>query len=308
MILNLNNEIDVQLSENFSKEEIDNVNIANLDYFGMDLLPTENSGIQYKFYYLSRFSDKQYEKQNDVPFVNYVSGEMKGYLSIVHDHLNKGCNRFDIRIHRKHRSDEEMLQLFSWLDSNVGFFKDYKEEIMRISTMKTVVSQYKYASLFFVGGIVDELKNISLLKCHWANMIEPKYEKEFPREYYIDFLKNCNVKGFNDLLPITEKLFKVCGGKFCMEGIDYCAEGRFKHKIYFVDLKNLYEGLSEIFEFNPEITKKISMARDWHCCHPEFYCDGIAIGIDSEQNYTLNLYYTFRKRFVSYLSPALNSN
>ena len=255
----------------------------------MNITSAADSDIAFKIYYLNKYSEDQYKLYGDVPLINFLyKKNMVNFLTMVHDKGNKKCTRFDIGL--KHRNNENMTELFSWLEKHVSFFSKYKEEILKMSRMKNSLSEGEdYASLFFIG-FVNEGTEIKTLKCHWLNKNRENHPI-FNDDYYISFIKENGAGKFQEILPIVCKALSNFGGHLWMEGSDYNKKNSEKHKIYIDYPENLYDGLLATFAGNTELEKKILLIKEWHYIHPEFYCDGFAIGKNSKDYVTLNVYF-----------------
>ncbi len=292
MLLNMSNEIDKKLSAFFQKEVIENIKLGIIDYLGMNITSEEDSDILFKIYYDDKYSREQYAQYGNIPLINFLyEKDMISFLTMVHDKGNNKCTRFDIGL--QCRNNSNMSALFAWLDENVSFWGKYKEEILNMTKMKcSTLEDYDYASLFFLGFVNDK-SVIKTLKCHWLNKNRENHPI-FNDDYYIKFINENGVSKLKELLPITCKALKNCGRHLWMEGIDYNKNSSEKHKIYIDYPQNLYDGLLKTFSGNKELENKIKLIREWHDIHPEFYCDGFAIGQNSQDNITLNIYFKLK--------------
>jgi hypothetical protein len=287
MILNFDNEIDKKMSEIYSEEIISNATKDTLEYIGMNISEAPDDDIQLKIYYDNKPSRELYQKLGDKePLIEflYKKGMITG-LEIVHDKKNTRCTRYNIKL--KYRYKNNMLELFSWMENNIKFFSKYKDEIMKLSEMKyTEDEDGKYASLFFMG-VEKNGDEISILKLYWIK--HPEFAKE-----YIQSLQECDIPQLKELLPITFNAVENCGGNFIISGINYNENSSEKHKYYIECPTNLYDGLIKTFPDNTNLIRKLNKIRDWHEIHPEYICDGFAIGKNSQNQFVLKFYFMFK--------------
>ena len=291
MILNKKNEIDKKIGKTFPKDVIENVTKDTIEYFGINFNSDVNEDISFKIYYDNMYCRKQYKKFNNDPLTNYlIEKDMLNYLQAVYDEDNNNFLRCELGI--KFQTNQNMEKLFEWLDKNIKFFNKYRDEIIKISKMRRFPSK-KYSSLYFIG-FVKENSEIKVFKCHWYNTIK-KGDALFKNSYFLNYIQRMNISAFNDIIPYTKQALKKCKGKLCMEGIDYNEETAEKHKIYLLCSIPPYDGLIQTFSDNEELIRKITIIKEWNAVHPEFYCPGFAIGKDTKNNLTLNLYFSFNK-------------
>lgn len=295
MELYLDNEIDKKLSSLYPKEVLENAKIGVIDYLGMNITEEKDSDIIFKIYYDDLHSREEYEtKYKNDPLIDFLyERDMVFFLEIVRDKDNTECTRFNVGL--KNLTNDNVLALFAWMEENISFFPKYKDEIFKLSEIKRYLDEgYKYSSFFFIGIVKNETGVVQVLKCYWLNKNREPH-KIFSDENHLNFLENCGVEKFKELIPLTKEAIKNCGRHLCMTGIDYNAECSEKHKLYVDYPTDVYGGLIKTFPDNEELKKKIILIRDWHEIHNEFYCDGFTIGKDMENKLVLNIYFKFKK-------------
>lgn len=288
MILNINNEIDKKISTYFSKETIDNIKPEIIGNFGMNLTFEPDTDISFKMYYEQNYSKELYKKYNEnIPIIKFLSEkDMIDVFEIVHDKNNQDCKRFNVKL--RSCSNSNIMDLFNWLEKNISFTNKYKDEILNFAKIgNTSDSEYNYASLFFIGFVRDIQNNIKSFKCYFLNEIENN-------EYYFNFIKNCEIKEFKELLPIVNKILPKNGKNLWMEGIDYNEKNSEKHKIYINYSPEIFDKMIEVIPSAKFIEDKLKLIKDWQNIHSEFFCDGFAIGKNSSNNLTLNIYFRFK--------------
>lgn len=288
------NLIDKKLTRDFSSEVIESIEIGQLDYLGMNFSSKPESDVDFKIYYAEDYSWNIYEDYKDDSFISFLAErEMIQFFSAVRYKGNEDRPRFDARIERSY--NENMLALFSYLEENIEFFHKYKDEILKLSLMKNRDYEgYDYASLYFISMVKVENK-IDTLKCYWLNKMRENHEF-FNNEYYLKFIEESGVTGLVDLLPVVKEALKNCGANLCIEGIDYTKDCAKKHKFYIRDGQDILGGLAKTFSEYQNLTDKIKIIQDWMDKHPEFFCDGAAIGKNTENDFVLNLYFKFKKQ------------
>lgn len=287
MFLNFNNELDKRISSLFSQEVIESITPENLDFLGMNLSFYDDD-ISFKTYYLHEYSLACYNNQEDnEPLIKFLkSKDMLNFFSVLKDSAYKDTEIYEVKISA--RNNRNMLELFSFLEQLISYFPKYKDEIIKLSTIKNRAYEgYDYAALYFFS-VVKKGADIKSFKCYWDNNY-----KILDDDYFFNFLENSGVTGLQELIPIAKSIVQNCGGHLCFEGINYNEKCSEKHKIYMTDQNNLIEGLIKTFPDMEFLHKKLRFIEEWQKVHPEFYCDIFAIGKDSKGRLILNLYFRF---------------
>lgn len=287
MIFDSNNLIDNQILKQFKKDDLDSITNTNVEYFGINIYSSDERDFDYKIYYRNKPSTDIYFKNVDASIVNYLkSHDMLQYLQVAKDSSIPNLFKYDLNI--KNRTTANMLEMFDYFDKNIPLFSKHKEEIINFSKIKSKDGEdYIYFSFQHIGFIFDGNKNI-LFKAYWTNRISRK-----THDYYINFLKNSNIKKFNQLAPIADNIINSCKAYIFMEGIDYSESGAISHKVYVIYPKRVYEGLlTSLPEENKLLKERLLLIKDWNDLHPELSCEGFAIGLDKDNKLNLKLYYS----------------
>ena len=290
MELDLNNVIDKKISEYFSEDIIQNFTKRKAEFFGINILSNPKADFCFKCYYDYDYSFEKYQEHNNVPLIEYL--KQKGAistLSLVHDRLNQGCTRFDIRL--MDRNNDNMRATFEWLRKNVSFWRKYEKDILKISEMKSIHNpNYKYASLYYLGFIY-KFNNIDSLNCHW--LCKSDFE-EYNDEYYLNYFKELGSDELIELSEMGRDALRKCGGHILVLGMNYNATCIDKYKIYLINLDLQYGNLMRAYSEYPAITYKLKTVREWNNnIHPELKLVGFAVGKNKNKETTLNLYYQF---------------
>ena len=285
-----NNVIDKKLSDSFPKDIIENIIPEKIEYLGISI-NSLNSDIAFRAYYNAEYSENRYEESKDEPLINFLyEKDMIARIELVNNSSKQGLTTIHAAI--CHRTNENMSDLFSYLEENISFFSKYKNEIIELSKM-IVNPQIKndHAAMYFIT-VTKDSSGIKVLKCYFQNCV--KKNGGFPnQDYYFTFLEKCSVDKLKELLPIAKSAIENTQGILSFEGINYNENTSEKHKIYIQDPQNLYEGLFKTFSNNAELKNQINLIKEWHEVHPEFFCDGFCIGKDDNDNLILNLYFGF---------------
>lgn len=291
MILNYNNEIDKQLAEKFSEQTIQNIKFGTLGYLCVNITSAPDTNFDFKMYYDLDYSLEQYNKTKHSIIVNdLLKKNLIKSIEIAHNENNKECNRFNLKLNR---SNNKITELFTYLSTKIPFWGKYSDEIQKLSQMKISEDENQsYAALMSLGFLQN--KNvISILKCYWSCK-HRENSNIYDNHYYLKFLKENSYENISNIVKIAEELLTNCEAKLWMFGNDYKEECSLNAKIYIADAANLYSGLSKTFINNLQMTQKIQIIEDWNKVHPEFYCDGIAIGENSQNEITLNFYFKLK--------------
>nr|QGT49817.1 hypothetical protein Melaina855_2040 [uncultured Candidatus Melainabacteria bacterium] len=289
MLLNLDNEIDKRILGSYPQQVINDAVKGVMEYIGINISESEVEDIRFKIYYENTPGIELYQKQQKKdPLIDFLNENyMLKFLELVFDKNNSEFNRYNIKLRK--RNNTNMLALFSFLEKNIDFFSKYKQEIINLTKINYPECNninYDYVSLFFMG-IKKDKYGIHTLKLYW--IANPDN-----REFYLNFIKDQKIPQYEKLLPILDDIVKNCGGNVLMNGIDYSKEGIIKHKFYVEYPQNLYDGLAKVFNNNEVLLKRINLIREWHEIHQEFYCDGIGIGINAQDEILLNFYFMFK--------------
>lgn len=287
MFLELSNEIDKQISDVFSQDVIDSILPENIDFFGINL-KIKTADISLKTYYLHDYSLSLYNDKEDDPLIKFLKNKrMLSFFSVLKDSACPNKEIYEIKI--RARSNANMLELFSCMDENISFFGKYKEEIIKLSTMKNFVFSGSDYGAFYFFSVVKDNSNVETLKCYWDN----NYKIETD-DYFFNFLQESGVNKLIELIPMAKTLIKNCGGHLALEGINYNKDYSEKHKIYITDQnEDLYAGLIKTFPDNFALHKSLLAIASWQKIHKEFYCAGFSIGTDEKGDYIINFYYKF---------------
>jgi len=290
MILNLNNEIDNKIFSLYKHETLKVLSTDKVDYFGINISSEQKSDYKFKIYYQDEYSRFLYKNsKNKNPLLEFLfKNDMISFLTVLHNE-NNDFNLYDARV--GNRTNENMEKFFEYMDKNIKIFNKNKNEILKISKMKSTSKEnHDYYSLYFMAYVNN------ILKCHWFNNTRKKHESN---EYYLDFLNNLKIKEFCILSKVIKKIISVNKGRLLMEGIDYSENGPEKHKIYIRNSKNKrkLDGILRVIS-NPILKEKIKKISDWNNMHKNLYCDGFALCIDKNNIYTINFY--FRNKNIIY--------
>lgn len=288
MQLNLDNEIDIKLLETFGEKTVNNIDTDKLGFILMNTSLEEDSEITFKIYYSHNYSKKLYEKNNhDFPIINFLKEHnlMSGF-EISHDEYDK-CKRFNVKL--QNANNKNVLEMFDYLEKNTNFISKYKDEILNFSKIgRPTPSDWDYEPLFFIGFKNDKNNNIEQVKCYWINEV-------LDNDYYINFIKESGIEKLNNLLCEVQKIIPNTGRMFWGEGIDYSILGSSKHTLYFNYNEEIYNNIINKFTTDTNLTKNIKLITNWPENHPQFFCDGLAIRKNDNNNLTLNFYFRIRK-------------
>lgn len=287
MFFNSQNIIDEKIVQTFSKEILENVNPEKMDYLGINISSYPEKDFGFKIYYSSKYSRALYLKAKEIPLIEFLlENKAIKFFTYVVDGKTAEYSRYDAGL--MVQPNEKMELIFSYLKENCPFYKKYEKEILELSKMKVANAENKdYGSLYFIA-LLDGGKT---LKCHWYNRSCLRDIATLDNKYYFNFIENSSAKGLKRILPIAKKVIEIGFGYMWMEGIDYNEFGAQKHKIYIYGTENTYETLTETYAGNKTLEEKLKTIQEWHNLHPEFCCDGFALGEDSNGNSTINLYY-----------------
>lgn len=284
-----------QLYDDFKQRVGEDLNDEKVDYLGINISTDWMCDTEFKIYYSDKFSRKKTH-----PLIDFLASEnMVRYQTMVNDQDDSRRLRFDVGI--KNRTNKNMERMFEWLDENVEIFRDYKNEIKRLASMRMTNQEgFEYASLYFIGFIALD-GEIDVLKYHFYNRIcdnpdELYNHYKFADAYYLGYLNKCGIKVFSNLVDIINLILLHCGGHLWMTGVDYKKEGSYKYKIYIKNLQRLYDGLLVVFadDKNSFLKDRIASVKAWNEKHTCFKCEGVAICLDNDNNLSVNFYYIIR--------------
>lgn len=272
----------------FSGSLIQPMTAKSVDYLGLNL--SERSGRRpvFKVYYSNKFSSGR-----EHPLLQFLSErEMLRYFSSVADTLHPSCFRMDIAL--KARTDANITALFGQLDSMSGFFAASEKEIRKLAHMKiTELPSSGMASLYHLGFIQNE-DDVNLLKFHfftrWCEDPDiPGKNSEYRDDFYLSYLKDSGIPQYERLARLMGQALKIAGGHLWMAGMDVGRQNDRKYKLYIKNPNPIYRELSGLFHGN--LKEQLQDAASWHLLHPELSCEGAAFCLDSEEHFTINLYY-----------------
>ena len=285
------------VEEKFEKFIRDNNVILDskvIDYIGINVMESAYNEKKFKAYLKHNYSVK-----DNNTLVNWLDErEMIRYISSVQDKNDKRRKRCDIGL--KNRSNSNMQDLFKVLSKETILSKSNLEEIIKLSKMKvTNLHDFDYAGLYFLGFVEVE-KKIKMVKTHYINrecnnpdVLHKNYK--YNDDYflkYIDTISDCKLK---ILKPFIKQIINECGANLWMFGVDFSSMNN-KYKIYLKNVADVYNVLSKVFDDNRFIylRKRISDLAVWNEQYTEWYCEGVALGANSRDEYSINFYYKLR--------------
>lgn len=288
-----------ELTENLgrflSRHEADFEN-ERVDYLGVNVSSDRDGAPLFKIYYNDRAS-----RERSHVLIDFLrQKEMIRYLTMVEDRPDLQRLRFDVGL--KNRTDQNMQEVFDWLNAHTEMYGLHGGEVRRLSSMKvTELPDYHLAGLYFLG-FISVCDRITVLKFHFFNRIcmDPDVlhkNLRFADDYYLAFLADCGIPEFKELSGLADSALRNCGGHLWMTGADYALSGEKKYKIYIKEPRVLYEGLRETFagERGALIRDRIRDVEAWNGQNPRFYCEGFAICEDEKAVVSINFYFKARK-------------
>ena len=220
---------------------------------------------------------------------------IESVLSSEHD-----TYRTDIAI--KARTDVNMEYLFDVLRGRAEFFAFREAFIRNIAVLKVTDAEgYKFMSLYHIG-FAEQHGTITALKFYFRLMwcVNPgtEYEKfEYIDSYFIDSIRRLLAPDYEELLHIAEKIVSQSEKHLWMLGIDLTSSGVEKVKIYIRNTnpsENVYRLLVDVLcesSLMSTLTTELRTIEEWNLRHEELKCEGFALGMTSNHEYSLNLYY-----------------
>lgn len=216
-------------------------------------------------------------------------------LSSEHD-----THRTDIAI--KALNDVNMKYLFDVLRDRAEFFASQEYFIRNIAALKATDAEgYKFMSLYHVG-FAEQHGTITALKFYFRLMrcVNPGTEQEkfeYIDSYFIDSIRRLLTPEYEELLHIAEKIVSQSEKHLWMLGIDLTLSGVEKVKIYIRNTnpnENIYRLLVSVLGESlrmSTLTTELRTVEEWNLRHEELKCEGVALGMTSHHDYSLNLYY-----------------
>lgn len=264
---------------------------GEIDFFGINLYDRTEENIAFKLYYAQKYSTcsthplAQYLQQHD----------MLRYLSEVEDTLHRKDMRIDLAL--KNRTDTGMEALFSILRRENELFADCEQEVRNLAKMCiTDEPGCSLASLYHLGSIEHGTWK-QLLKFHfftrWCrNHNYPGKDSEYRDAYYLEYLQNTGIAEYRRITEVSETILADCGGHLLTAGMDAGRNGYRKYKLYIKHPERLYQGLLE--HVGAQFSGQIHQVMAWNEKHLEFQAEIVALCLDTDGVFSVNLYYGIR--------------
>ena len=220
---------------------------------------------------------------------------IESVLSSEHD-----TYRTDIAI--KARTDVNMEYLFDVLRGRAEFFAFREAFIRNIAALKVTDAEgYQFMSLYHIG-FAERHGTIAALKFYfrlmWCVNPDIKHEKfEYMDSYFIDSIRRILAPEYEELLHIAEKILSQSPKHLWMLGSDLTSSGVEKVKIYIRNTnpsENIYGLLAGVLSENLRmcmIPEELRTIEEWNLRHKKLRCEGFALGMTPDHEYSLNLYY-----------------
>lgn len=209
-------------------------------------------------------------------------------------------HRIDFAV--KARNDVNMEYFFDVLRSKAEFFASQESFIKKIAALKVTDAEgYKFMSMYHIG-FAERYGTITALKFYFRLMwcVNPgtEHEKfEYMDSYFIDSIRRLLAPEYEELLQAAEKILSQPQKHLWMLGIDLGSSGVEKVKIYIRNTnpnENIYGLIAGVLGKSLRmlpITAELRTVEEWNLSHEELKCEGCVLGMTSDHEYSLNLYY-----------------
>lgn len=271
-----------------------------VEFIGINLNNNINKPYSFKRYY--RINRK------DIPLSFFIKNlnerKMIHSINCIDDSLYRKVIRFEIAL--ANRVNENMDWLFVTLKDILPDIinKNLNNILQKLSPIKITGDKlYEKAAIFFIGFIMNNeyssLMDIHAFKlyyllrhCSSTNDIGSNFI--FDNDFFISKLKRSGIKQFIILSDIIKQLIKISGCNLSIAAVDFLRNGTMKYKIYIKDCHTeTYITLAELFTSIGEyyLANQIIEYNNWITTHLELKQYGIAVCIDSNSLYTINIYH-----------------
>lgn len=270
------------------------------EYVGVNLsVDSGEKKVDFKLYFNTKASLSEHH-----PIVDALDErKMLRAVTRIHDTVHGNCERFDLGLAR--RTKENMTHFFDIMASHSAVMKEHMDEICRLNKMKiSDKPEDAHAALYFFGflekgGSIEAVKTHFLTRfCRDVDAVDTK--DEYRDEYYFDFLMNCGIPEFQQIVPLVRQVLVYSGGHLWMVGADYFQKGPVKYKLYVKKRGfSLYEGLRQAIRESgipgrDVLIDGLESLECWQAVHSELECDGIAVSLDGNGKWSLNFYNLWR--------------
>jgi hypothetical protein len=264
------------------KEPLDR---KSIDYLGVNVFEKKKEPV-FKIYYATKASPCR-----DHPLISYLyARDMLRDFEMVKDTISSTYLRLDMAI--KHRNNTNIQMFLDQLKDYSDLYCECKDEVYQLAKMKITDSpEYQYASLYHLG-ITQENERTESLKWYfltrWCqNPDQPGRNSEYRDAYYLDYLTDTEIFEYQILVKYVNRILEGAPGHLWLIGMDVKTASYRKYKIYIKDLQISYEQLEELLDGRI----KFAEVESWHQEHSEFELEGIALCLDTEGDFSVNLYF-----------------
>lgn len=228
----------------------------------------------------------------------YFPYECFSYFTPITDPEGIRNTNFDIRL--KNRSTQNILHIIDNLEKNSDGFSEWREEVLKFSSLPVSSDQdYYYSSLYYLCIVMyNELP--AMYKFHYLtrqcedtdNISTGRYNNELFYEKIAGF----NIPQLMAILPIIDYLLKNTDSDLWMVGSDYNFMNQTrKYKLYIkfnsgteteiLSVLKYILAFSKLTQFDYQIDNLCNLQKN------PFGLYGLGVCCDSKQNLSMNFYY-----------------
>ena len=260
----------------------------DIDFIGVNIAPFELKVYQ------------RCEVDDEITCALKARGMLRNTEVVLSSEQEHDTHRTDIAV--KARNDVNVEYLFDVLRGKAEFFASQESVIRDIAALKVTDAEgYQFMSLYHIG-FAERHGTIAALKFYfrlmWCVNPDIKHEKfEYMDSYFIDSIRRILAPKYEELLHIAEKILSQSPKHLWMLGIDLTSSGVEKVKIYIRNTnpsENIYGLLAGVLSENLRmwmIPEELRTIEEWNLRHKKLRCEGFALGMTPDYEYSLNLYY-----------------
>ena len=205
-----------------------------------------------------------------------------------------------------HRTNENMNWLFSKLKQLLPYNININMEYIKKSLSNITITNdnnYKNAAIFFIGFVekkisphmstIDTFKLYYLLRyCSSPDNIGKNFKID--NNLFFNKLKNSEITSFIKLISLIKPFIYNSKCDLWLAAIDFLSNNNMKYKIYVKGYDiTIYDYLAKKFVELGEfyLSKQIVGYKEWISRHQELEQYGLAVCVDSNSLFTVNLYH-----------------
>lgn len=286
----------------FCAEHLKPGNEGSVDFVGINI-STNKSNYEFKVYHKKRIVEEAEDLVSESPVIlKLAKNNMLSNVTRIEriDEHHRICLDFNLR----NRTNENMKDVFFLVQSMGDGIQEKLPLIKKLASLEiNPESNFKYASLYYMGCVETEKDGISALKLHFLTRkcMNPDcifQDYYYDDAYYLERLKTIDQFELHKCLDLIEEYVLAGNAHLWMIGCDFFSQDmgniRGKYKIYIKNVnENVLKKIEELLMLQGLNANFVERLREVDKCVgslKSMYLYGIGICYELKKGYSFNLY------------------